>query len=99
MPPQTRASCILIGALVFCGVTAVSAQAPQGPAITVNADPAESQEIPSVAIAQDGTGVFAYTADRYGTKVARWLDAAGSPQGPEPRLGSRERLRVPRRRR
>jgi len=86
MTPQARASCALVGALMFCGIPAASAQTPVGPEITANADPADWQEAPSVAMAQDGTGVLVYGGNIYRSKVARWFDSAGRPVGSEPSL-------------
>lgn len=76
---------LLMFAICFRGQSA-GAQTLLGPAVPANAEHADEQNAPSVAIAQDGTGVLVYGGDVYSTKVARWLDSAGIPYGPEIRL-------------
>ena len=56
------------------------------PAVPANADHADEQGTPSVAMAQDGTGVLVFAGDVLGRKRARWFDPLGVTLGPEPSI-------------
>ena len=87
MTPKQRARlCLFPFLLPWVWIPEARAQLPLGPAVPANAHHADEQRAPSVALAQDGTGVLVFSGTVYGNKHARWLDPKGLGYGPEPTI-------------